>query len=313
MKVSVVVTSYNKAPYTRKCIEGILEQEFDEPFELIFADDCSTDNTESIVRSFSDHSRFGIIIYTKHSENKGLMKNFIWALSQAKGEFIALCDGDDYWSDRLKVKEQVKLLESNSALIGVGTRELIVDTRNDVGKIEYEDLYFNYQSSHRIDKQDFAHKGILPFHTSTFMFRNSAEMLKRLLPYSFVRISNDIVLYGIANSMGDIYFYNESMVTRIHNDGGITNFPAIKTITVSLNFYLLYKMLANEYTDKQLKGLMEEISKSYYQKTLQMFSNRNFNYLMRELVYYLKYWNFAILGFAIKVVLKKVRIWLRLA
>jgi glycosyltransferase involved in cell wall biosynthesis len=105
--------TYSHEKFIREAIEGVLMQRNNFDIELIIADDNSPDNTESVVKSFSNHPNYHWIKYTKHKENKGMMPNFIWAMEQAKGKYIALCEGDDYWSDHYKLKKQVDFLEAN--------------------------------------------------------------------------------------------------------------------------------------------------------------------------------------------------------
>lgn len=106
--------TYNHEKYIAEAIEGVLMQEVDFEIELIIADDASTDTTGEIVQSYIDtHSRGSWIKYTRHPVNKGMMGNFIWALEQCKGEYIALCEGDDYWIELWKLKKQVNFLTDN--------------------------------------------------------------------------------------------------------------------------------------------------------------------------------------------------------
>jgi glycosyltransferase involved in cell wall biosynthesis len=105
--------TYSHEKFIREAIEGVLLQKINFDIELVIVDDNSPDNTESVVKSFSNHPNYHWIKYTKHKENKGMMPNFIWAMEQAKGKYIALCEGDDYWSDHYKLKKQVDFLEAN--------------------------------------------------------------------------------------------------------------------------------------------------------------------------------------------------------
>lgn len=114
--VSVVIITYKHENYIKETIEGVLMQECDCNIELIIADDNSPDETEIVVLDLiKNHVNGHWIKYTKHSHNKGMMPNFIWALQQCSGKYIALCEGDDYWIDPLKLQKQVDVLESNEA------------------------------------------------------------------------------------------------------------------------------------------------------------------------------------------------------
>lgn len=127
--VSVVMITYAHEKYVKQAIEGILMQECDFDVELIIANDCSPDNTESVVKSFSNHPKYSWIKYTKHTTNKGMMPNFIWALQQSSGKYIALCEGDDYWTDSLKLQKQVDFLEKNPEYGLVHTNSVTLNHR----------------------------------------------------------------------------------------------------------------------------------------------------------------------------------------
>ncbi len=111
---SVVMITYLHEAFIAEAINGVLMQQCNFDVELIISDDCSPDNTKLVVESFKDHPNFKWINYIRHDSNKGMMGNYIWALEQASGKYIALCEGDDYWIDPLKLQKQVEFLEQNS-------------------------------------------------------------------------------------------------------------------------------------------------------------------------------------------------------
>ena len=118
MLVSVVMITYNHENYIQESINSILMQKCNFDIELIISDDCSPDKTENIVRKILEtHSGSLIINYIKHDNNIGMMPNFIFALKQCRGKYIALCEGDDYWIDSLKLQKQVDFLENNEEYI----------------------------------------------------------------------------------------------------------------------------------------------------------------------------------------------------
>lgn len=170
--LSVVMITYGHEDYIEESINGVLSQNFNSFIELIISDDCSPDNTEFIVRKIIDkHPNGHWIKYIKHSQNKGAIPNFIWTLRQAKGKYIAICEGDDFWTDPLKLKKQVDFLESNQdySLCFHRTDELYPN--GDIKKSSYtssEDLEKTF-SLHDLLKANF-------IHTPSVLLRNTLEI-----------------------------------------------------------------------------------------------------------------------------------------
>lgn len=114
LKVSVVMITYGHERFIEEAINGVLMQQTDFEVELIIANDCSIDGTDAVVEKIlKNHPKASWIDYTKHKINLGMMPNFVWAIEQCKGRYIALCEGDDYWTDPLKLQKQVDFLEAN--------------------------------------------------------------------------------------------------------------------------------------------------------------------------------------------------------
>ena len=113
--VSVIMITYGHEKYIQKAIEGVFLQKTNFPVELIIANDCSPDNTDELVKEIIKKSPSNIEVkYTKHEINKGMNPNFTWAYQQAQGKYVAICDGDDYWTDENKLQKQIDFLEQNS-------------------------------------------------------------------------------------------------------------------------------------------------------------------------------------------------------
>lgn len=111
-KVSVVSTTHNQEAYVRQTFDSFIAQRTEFPIEIVVADDASTDATPRIIEEYAERhpDRFRPILRPK---NLGLNANLTGALSAARGEYIALCEGDDYWLDPLKLSKQVAYLDRN--------------------------------------------------------------------------------------------------------------------------------------------------------------------------------------------------------
>ena len=140
------------------------------PIEFIIANDNSPDNTDSIIKQIIKNTPDNVQVrYTKHEVNKGMNPNFTWALKQAKGKYIAVCDGDDYWIDENKLQKQTDFLEQNHDYGLVFTNSK---------RINNNDIYENVINIHPDDSK---YKYLLPENiipTLTTLFRNDQQVIE---------------------------------------------------------------------------------------------------------------------------------------
>lgn len=126
MKVSACIITYNHENYIRECLEGAINQIIDYDYEIVISDDKSSDNTLQICLEYA--SKYPNLIRILPSEsNLGMIGNWIKSISNCKGEYIALCEGDDYWTDPYKLQKQVDFLEANPDYGVVFTNAKIFD------------------------------------------------------------------------------------------------------------------------------------------------------------------------------------------
>ena len=114
--VSISCITYNHAPYIRQCLDGMLMQKTSFAFEILIHDDASTDGTDTIIKEYADKYPNIIkpIFETENQYQSGKpIGTLVWNLPRAKGKYIALCEGDDYWIDENKLQMQVDFLEKN--------------------------------------------------------------------------------------------------------------------------------------------------------------------------------------------------------
>lgn len=196
-KVSVVMITYKHEEFIAEAIEGVLMQEVNFDLELIIADDCSPDKTEYVVREYvATNPKGHWIRYTRHKSNKGMMSNFIWALEQAKGQYIALCEGDDYWTDPLKLQKQVDFLERNKDYQACA---------HEVEILTHEGMKANKKKKNTYYVEDFFSESHL--NTCSFLYRNNITLENQ----HFAAIIGDLVLFILCAKKGNIHFINETM------------------------------------------------------------------------------------------------------
>ncbi len=111
--VSVVVTAYNQEKYIEQTLESILEQNTNFEFEILIGEDCSLDRTKSILQEYEARFPSKIkVIY--NSKNLGIVGNWTSTINHCNSKYVALCEGDDYWTDRNKLQKQIDFLENNN-------------------------------------------------------------------------------------------------------------------------------------------------------------------------------------------------------
>ena len=117
--VSVVVQTYQHAGYIKKCLDGILEQETDFPFELLVGEDLSKDGTREICLDYAKtHPQIRLFLHDRsnqiHINGRVTGRfNFLTNMRQSRGRYVCFCEGDDYWNDPTKLQKQHDFLEGN--------------------------------------------------------------------------------------------------------------------------------------------------------------------------------------------------------
>jgi len=135
--VSICCVTYNHKEFIKEAIHGFLMQETEYPYEILIHDDASTDNTQDIIREYEEKypSLIKPIYQSENQKSKlkaGINPKFNFL--RAKGKYIAVCDGDDYWIDPKKLQKQVDLLESDPSIGIVHTNCIELNTKTNEAK-----------------------------------------------------------------------------------------------------------------------------------------------------------------------------------
>jgi glycosyltransferase involved in cell wall biosynthesis len=209
MKVSISCITYNHGQFIEQTIQGFLIQKVNFELEIIIYNDASTDATKAIIEKYA--LLYPGIIQAKHHEtNIGMMKNFIQALHPCTGQYIALCEGDDYWTDPLKLQKQVDYLESNPSVslcfhpvYGLHGNSQIFNVTN----IPADRLSYTFN--------DIIKLNIIP--TCSVVYRNSFSV-----PDWFEKLPfGDMGLYFLCSKFGSFGLITETMAVYRINSGGV--------------------------------------------------------------------------------------------
>lgn len=210
MKVSIVMGAYNAEPFIEKSITSVLSQTH-EDFELLIADDGSTDNTRSVIDNFAtEDSR----IRTSHNRtNQGILRTRNRLFGEATGRFVTLLDADD-WLAPQKLERQVNYLnETNAESCGTNYYKVHVDGRMELNSEGRFDAVLGPKDIHD-----------LPFWLPNIMMRHS--FLKRVGGYDtyfedFACFEDLYWTYDILDS-APVVFLNEPLYYRQHNPSSLT-------------------------------------------------------------------------------------------
>lgn len=238
--VSITCTAYNHEKFIRDTIEGFLMQKTTFPFEILIHDDASTDNTAEIIKEYElKYPDLIKPIYQKENQlSKGISIILNYTLPRAKGKYIAMCEGDDFWTDPDKLQKQIDFLESNSdySLCVGGYKSVNVHTKEEEEVIKIPNGVIKDNEGYTFTLSDTRNNWITK--TLTLVFRNKSEILKQLGQYKSIR---DVHLIYHILKTGKGYYFTEVMGTyRIHK-GGI--FSMRNKDSKLIKHYQIYKEL----------------------------------------------------------------------
>lgn len=259
--VSIFCITYNHGKFIAKAIEGFLMQQCDFNTEIIIGDDCSTDGTTEIIDAYI--ARYpGKIRRLKASKNMGANQNVIRVALETNGKYVATCDGDDFWTDPLKLQKQVDFLESNPdyAMCCHYSRE-----------INYNDTEVIYMNFHPVPlKYSFSDLLVskqAETATASIVYRNDHRIRKLFASNWFLECNacdKFLKLYSTWVTGKKIYVMPEIMSCYRKHPGGVWSpIAQIPLTKMQLNdFYLITKVFT--YTTSQKVKLLFFYLKRYF-------------------------------------------------
>lgn len=236
--VSIICHAYNHEEFIKNAIEGFLIQETDFLYEIIIHDDASTDSTKQIIESYVNKfpDKFVPIYQTENqfSKKKSISANFTYP--KAKGKYISLCEGDDFWTDKYKLQKQVDFLEKNPDYVVTWTN--YVSKHND----KYIETGFDerFPKIHTIDLNNVFETYITS--TLTTVFRRDAIDYLKILDMKYAK---DNTIYSLILSNGKGAFLNFKSAIHIWHEGGIYSLKSdfFKRYSSYLNVKEIYETI----------------------------------------------------------------------
>jgi FkbM family methyltransferase len=255
--VSIACITYNQENFIKDTLEGFLMQKTTFPIEIIVNDDASNDNTASIIKDYVlKYPNLIVPIFQLENQySKGINPGVEFVLPRCSGKYIALCEGDDYWTDPFKLQNQVDFLESNP--------DFAICFHN--AKIYYESEpdridYSNNNDQKEVTTFDDIAKGEY-IYTATCVFRLNDF---KKFPLKYYKYVNNYTLDLHNAQFGKIKYIDEVMsVYRVHPGGIWSMVSRLTTLTNQLPIYKFYVDYFNRkyrsYFITHLRNMTKEI------------------------------------------------------
>jgi len=201
--ISVLVLVYRHEPWLRQCLDSIMAQECARTFEVLIGEDCSPDASRSICQAYADKYPEQVRLFVADS-NLGMHKNFLRLWHAARGDYIALLEGDDYWTDPGKLSKQADFMDRHRECTCCGARTANMRFRLGEVREQYDlvDVLTEY-----------------PFHTSSAMFRRG--IVTEFPPAIMDVKALDSCLYVLHAQRGPCGFVNETLSFYRRHGGGV--------------------------------------------------------------------------------------------
>ncbi|EAS19986.1 putative glycosyl transferase [Flavobacteria bacterium BBFL7] len=283
MKVSVCMITYRHSLYIGQAIEGVLSQETNHELELIIADDASPDDTESIVNQLIVNNTSKIDIkYYRHATNVGAMENLLFAIKKCTGDFIAMCEGDDYWMDESKLEKQIDFLSNHPDYSLSYTHSLFLN--NSTGSLtdhgpRYPDLNQEGNTKKLLSSKfvEFA-ASVFPAHTLKVIIESIKDELKDA-------IIGDTRIFLEASVLGDFHFIEQPMsVYRVLEDSASHSHKVDKFIRIKKDSLLCRKQFIqrNKLPRSWLQDYLKGHNTSIINRAFYVRNKKDSTELMRE-------------------------------
>ncbi len=248
MKVSVWMSAYNHEKYLEQCLDSVLMQKTNFDFEIILGEDCSKDRTREIAVEYQKKypGRFKLFLPEK---NIGMMAIDAATWNMCDGEYIALLNGDDYWTDENKLQIQADFLENNPDAVMCFHKAKV---ENETDGSSFETVYLEPGDTLPIES---LLRGYNPIMTPTVMMRNILSMPEWYpeLPYG------DMPVYLMLAEKGTIKYIDRNMsVYRIHSNGNWQGESVYNNLLKDLKFYEVMNKTLNYKYDNLIKKIFAQ-------------------------------------------------------
>ena len=278
--VNILMITYNHEKYIGQAIESIVEQQTNFDYSLIIGEDCSNDKTREIIKEYVLKYPYKIkVIFQSH--NVGPNKNVEIVLAECKAKYLALCEGDDYWTDPRKLQKQVDFLERNKDFVICTHGTESINENN-----EKEGMWFEPpETKDFYTLKDYISYGRSFIATSSILTRNYTRKIHEWYNNSPAG-DMALIMSMCLQEDGKIKRFNEIMsVHRNHNGGVYSGLSYLEKLIFSIETRIFLRTkLPQEYESAFKKGLKKIISEITNRMDKLSQSNKKLGYINSELV-----------------------------
>ncbi|MBP8824802.1 MAG: glycosyltransferase [Flavobacteriales bacterium] len=226
-RVSVVVPTYQHAAFIEQCIQGILMQQTTFPVEILIGEDESTDGTREICQRLAEEHPDLIRLFPRSRKDVIYINgkptgraNFLHLLRECRGKYIALCEGDDHWTEPSKLQQQVDALEADPEAAACFTNAW---NQHGGERTEYLDGTYTKIPGPRVEQHELVNAQGMP--TCTFVCR--AERLFPLPEVLQRTPTADTILYAHLSNFGHFIYLPRITAVRHMHPGGIHSLTSV--------------------------------------------------------------------------------------
>jgi len=255
--ISACIICYNQQDYIAQAIEGALLQDLYVPYEIVISDDCSTDRTPEIIREYA--KKDARIRVVSHPSNVGMHGNWCNAITACKGTWVALCEGDDFWKDPLKLQKQLNLVSNSSTTIGCFSNASVLKPDGTLSQYDYVSAKGNLTAN------EFFAMNSNPIPTCTVLFKRDVFIGFPDAYYSSPFA--DWILHSLLMQKGNYAYLDEKTSTyRQHNSGLWTGVSEEKQLTNKLKALKIIQALVELESHKKLvqNGILKQLNLMLY-------------------------------------------------
>ena len=242
-KISACIVTYNQEKYISECLQGIVNQKLSYDFEIIIGQDNSTDETHRICLEYS--LRYPTLIkYFPRDKNLGMIGNWTKTLEQCTGNYIALCEGDDYWTDPYKLQKQVDFLQANPDYVLSFHKVRILKPDGSLVPDFITNVPDNYET-----QETLAQLGNY-IHTPSVVFRNIIKEYPKEFSLSPI---GDYFLYMLLAEHGKLKYLEEEMAVYRYGVGVISK---MDNFMIACNNVKMYSCMIGAITNVDVKSIL---------------------------------------------------------